>query len=179
MNFRQLSATLVLAGIFLLVGCDQPLNQASLNKAKSSYDLAVQSGVLGQPYPREFNAMFPNAMNGISYYTGLAGPSKWGSKASFHSRYVIKMEAAVEFDSARTNIVSMSVPTFYLYELPKIVPSKDGLHQPSIQINQLATFSGDSWHRLVNAKGDFGVLGLTLETNKPVEGFDGAWKGFW
>ncbi len=44
--------------------------------------------------------------------------------------------------------------------------------------DQVAKLTSGDWKSLFEAHGDFHVLGITLETNKPVEGFDEAWKRF-
>ena len=171
MKARRLSETLICFSLLPLIGCDKALDETSIKSTTKNYDVAIESGVRGQFYPRDFNRLFPGAMNIISYYTGEVGPSKWVSKASLYGKYVLMMVASIEFDRARTNILSMGQPDFSLVELSKITPNKDPTRQPSVQTGTLARFSADSWHRLVETKGDFSALGIALETNRPVEGF--------
>jgi hypothetical protein len=138
------------------------------------YDAAIQSGVSGQSYPGQFNKLFPGAKNTISYYTGVVGPSSWTSSIGLHGRYVFAMNLSIAFDKTRTKIVSYGSPTFYLYEIPKIDQKPN--ENPYLHVNQMTTFSGDSWDRLVKAKGALSILGITLKTNKPVEGFEAYWR---
>jgi hypothetical protein len=140
----------------------------------SKYDAAIQSGVRGTSYPGQFNRLFPGANNVISYYTGIIGPSTWTSSIGLYGRYVLSLHLSIEFDDSRTKIVSYGPPTFVLDEYPKIDMKPN--ENPYIHINRITTFSEDSWARLVDAKGDFRVLGLTLETNNPVEGFEANWR---
>jgi hypothetical protein len=49
---------------------------------------------------------------------------------------------------------------------------------PYIHVNQLTTFSSETWSNLLEAKGDLAILGLKIETNKPVRGFDENWRRF-
>jgi hypothetical protein len=151
-------------------------NETSIKATMSSFDAAIQSGVRGHFCPGEFNRLFPDAFNTISYYNGLAGKPNWYSKAGLHRRYVLKMEVEIELDSARTDIRSTGLPRLYLYEFTNISFRSNGA--PRIQGQQLATLSSDDWRRLVDAHGDFRGLGITLETNKPVEGFEEAWTKF-
>jgi hypothetical protein len=161
----------IVAELLLATGCTQ-----SLQSTMKNYELAVRSGINGKLYPGEFNRLFPGSVNNISYYTGIAGPCSWTSQIGLHNRYVFRMQHTIELDSTRTNIVSTGAPTFYLYELPKLILQKNASYGG--QVNQIRTFSADSWRRLVDAKGDFGVLGIVLKTNEPVENFDAAWRRF-
>jgi len=179
MKAPRLSETLICVALLVLVGCDKAVDETSIKRTTKNYEVAIESGVRGQSYPRDFNRLFPGAMNIISYYTGEVGHPRWGSKAGLFGRYVLLMVAPIELDNARTNITSMGQPEFSLIELSKITPNKDPTRQPSVQTKGVARFSADSWHRLVEAKGDFGPLGIALETNKPVEGFEAVWPKFW
>jgi len=147
-----------------------------LNQVSSNYDAAIQSGIHGNSYPAEFNKLFPGDQNIISYYTGGAGAPAWTSSAGLYGRYVFRMHLSIALDRSRTNIISYGPPTFYLYELPKITFSSNS--NPYIQINQITTFSTQTWAQLLEAKGDFTVLGIVLKTNEPVKGFKDNWNRF-
>lgn len=154
-----------------------PFDQASVKAAVNNYNLAIQSGVRGPSYPGQFNTLFPNAVNGISYYTGAIGQPKWYSKTGLYGRYVMRMFGEIKLDQARTNIVSMEPPSFDMYELTNItVNPKNG--SPQMYGQEKLKFSLETWQRLVAAKGDFRALGISVETNKPVEGFEKAWQRF-
>jgi hypothetical protein len=151
-------------------------SESTIKKLKSGYDQAIQSRIDRTLHPGEFNRMFPGSDNGISYYTGLVGPSSWTSQIGLHDRYVFKMNHPIEMNSAKTAIVATGEPTFYLYELTKIALKPNGTF--GVTINQMRTFSAHDWRRLVAAKGDFGVLGIVLNTNNPVANFEAAWRKF-
>jgi hypothetical protein len=174
MKLQLLAAAFILGGVILFSSCEQPVDEASVITAMKNYNLAIQSGVHGSSYCGEFNRLFPGAQNLISYYSGAVGPSSWSSAAGLYGRYVLKMVLAIQLDAARTNIVSTGSPTFYLYEFEKVTFRADGA--PIIEGRQMTTFSADGWRHLVEAKGDFGSLGIMLETNKPVQGFEDAWR---
>lgn len=141
-----------------------------------NYEKAIQSGVQGPSYPEQFNKLYPGTQNIISYYTGKAGPPSWTSSIGLYGRYVLKVHLSIQLDKERTNILSYGVPTFYLYELPKITLRTNA--SPYIQLNQITTFSTETWSRLLEAKGDLQISGFNLETNKPVQGFDANWRTF-
>ena len=136
MNIRILSTALAL-NTLLLLSCKQaiePLNKASGKTTVNGYDLAIQSGVRGSMYPREFNRLFPNALNVISYYTGIVGQPAWTNAVGLYNRYVFKLHLTIELDSARTNIVSTGPPAFYLYEFTKMDVRTNT--EPYIHLNQ-------------------------------------------
>jgi hypothetical protein len=178
MIIRIASTPLLLAGLLLLFGCKRSVESLNtpLIKTMNNYDLAIQSGVRGSMYPREFNRLFPNAINVISYYTGEIGPPTWTSSIGLYNRYVFKLRLSIELDSARTNIISTGPPTFYLYEIPKIDVRPNA--EPYIHLQQLGEFSADAWRRLVEANGDFSALGVVLQTNNPVQDFEDNWRRF-
>ncbi len=178
MIIRILSTALTLA-LLVLVSCKkttEPVDKASSETTVDGYDLAIQSGVRGSLYPREFNRFFPNAINVISYYTGEVGQPAWTSAIGLHNRYVFKLHLTIELDSARTNIVSTGPPAFYLYEFTKIDFRTNA--EPYIHLKQLGEFSADAWRRFVEANCDFSALGIALETNNPVQGFEDTWRRF-
>ncbi len=162
------------------ISCDKTDRSTQSNETTranlSDYDLVIQSGVHGDSYPGEFNRVFPNAVNGISYFTGVVGDPQWNSKASLYRRYVLKMQLNIKLDSTRTKIISTGPPILYLYEFTDITFRSNGT--PKIQGRQLATLSPDDWRRVFEAHGDFQALGITIETNKPVENFEQHVKKF-
>lgn len=174
----RLSLAVFVLALCLASGCKQSglPTLLELTNMTNSYNAAIESGVRGQSFPGQFNRLFPGARNVISYYTGVVGPSTWTSSIGLHDRYVFRMHLSVQFDEPRTNILSYGAPTFYLYELPKITVKPN--ENPYITINQIANFSADSWALLLKAKGDFRVLGIALQTNNPVEGFEPNWRAF-
>jgi hypothetical protein len=180
MKIRLQWNVFVCGAALALVSCNKADRSTQLNETTktnmSDYDFAIQSGVHGDSYPGEFNQLFPNAVNGISYYTGVVGNPQWNSKAHLFRRYVLKMQLNITLDSTRTKIVSTGPPSLYLYEFTAITFRSNGT--PKIQGRQLATLSSDNWRRLFAAHGDFQTLGITIETNKPVENFEATWERF-
>jgi hypothetical protein len=181
MKIRLLSSVLAFTGIVLLVGCQRAhtpaqFDEAAIKTMTNNYNIAVQSAVHGHSYPAQFNNLFPNAVNGISYYTGEIGRPKWYSKAGLYGRYVLRMYCEIELDEARTNIVSMGSPDFDMCELTNITLNPSG--SAKMQPHATAKFSLNTWQHLIDAKGDFHALGIELETNKAVEHFEEVWRKF-
>jgi hypothetical protein len=172
---------LAFTGIALLTACNRSSDSMSFSEAymkaqKNNYDMAIQSGLQGNSIPGQFNRLFPNAVNGISYYTGEIGSSKWYSKTGLYGRYVVRMFCEIKLDKARTNIISMGPPGFDMGELTKITLNPNG--STSIQTRPVAPISLDTWQRLVDAKGNFQAVGIILKTNQPVENFEAVWRKF-
>ena len=186
MQTRYPLTVFICAGLLSLLSCNgtnKPasnlppgFDEASIRAAQQKYNAAIQSGIHGISYPGQFNRLFPGASNGISYYTGVVGKPKWYSKIGLNRRYVLRLFVDIELDGARTNIVSTGPPSGDLCELTSITPHPSGAM--SIAAGKGWKLTSDDWKRLFEAHGDFGVLGITLETNKPVEGFDAAWWKF-
>jgi hypothetical protein len=168
---KRLPISFVCACLLLIGACACKKRGGS---PMDDYKLAVISALNGNGYPAEFNRLYPGASNIISYFTGAIGQPAWTSSIGLHDRYVLKMHHIIEFGKARTNIVSSGSPMFYLYEVPSITPRTNGGF--NYQMRDIATFGLNGWRRLVESKGDFSILGITLETNKPVEHFQEAWS---
>jgi hypothetical protein len=157
MRSQPFSLTLSFPIVAFLIGCGQCLDTALQN-----HDLAIKSGIDGESYPGEFNREL--------------GPTSWVSTVGLYGRYVLRMQVPIELNHKRDKIVSVGTPKFYLYEFTNIAPRGNDAY--SIETRQMDTFSADKWHRLVAAKGDFGALGMLLETNKPLGGFESAFRTF-
>jgi hypothetical protein len=175
MNARLKNALWVIAMSLYLCGCDRMVNQTG---GKMGYNLAVNSAISGNGYAGEFNRVFPDSKNTISYYDGTVGPTRWTSSIGLYGRYVLCVTFPITLDFERTNVVSEGVPEFYLYELPKITDQGGGSYY--LEINQFPreTFTLETWKRLVLANGIFADVGIVLETNKPIANFASAWRTF-
>jgi hypothetical protein len=186
MTIRYPWAVYICVGLLTLSSCEKPnklannpspgFDNTSIKAMQTNYNMAVQTGIRGHSYPGQFNELFPDAVNGISYFTGVIGTPKWYSKAGLYRRYVLRMFVDIELDTNRTTIISNGLPSGDLCELTSITVRTNG--SLGIGINQVAKLTSENWIRLFESHGDFRVLGITLETNKPVEGFDAAWKRF-
>jgi hypothetical protein len=184
MHARSLLKALISLFPLCIAGCRERtpptvvLNPQTVHRMQDNYNIALQSGIHGQLYPGQFNRLFPQADNVISYYSGEAGQPRWTSSVGEFGRYVFRMTVLVDFDAARTNIVSTGKPSFYLYEILSIGTTPNG--RPYLNINQLTKdpLSSSSWRHLLESKGDFSVLGFSLKTNAPVSGFESFWRSF-
>src|ERR1700749_2782651 len=125
-SVRPIAVVMLLTA--LCAGCHRELGSPEKKPGQitDNYDQAVRSGVSEVSYSKEFNQLFTNAINGISYYSGESGQPRWYSKAGLYGRYVIRMYAPIKLDAPRTRIISMDAPAFDIYEIRKIQPAPSG-----------------------------------------------------
>jgi hypothetical protein len=181
--------TLTLAFAVGPIGCTTPSSTSPMTaqdatRAMERYNAAITSGTHGEAYPGQFNQLYPNCVNFISYYSGQIGTPSWTSTAGLYQRYLLTMQVPIRLNAARTKVVAADNPKFYLDEFLSVTPGKvtvtfgaNGQISTSGR-NRIATFEAGQWSRLFKSRGDFGALGITLETNKPVQGFETSWRKF-
>ena len=131
---------------------------------------AVTNGVAELDVAKDFDALFPNAEHFISYYTGTKGDPTWNSKVGLHGRYVLTAKFGIGFDDSRTHPVAEGDPVFYLVELDDIRENGYGYTDRQIQ------FGLKEWNLLKESSGDFSVIGYPMTKDKPLDGFDKAWR---
>jgi len=119
---------------------------------------------------KDFDALFPDAEHFISYYTGTKGDPTWNSKVGLNGRYVLTMKFGIGFDDSRTHPVREGDPVFYLVELDNIRENGYGYTDRQIQ------FGLEEWNQLKASSGDFSVIGYPMKKEKPIDGFDEAWR---
>src|SRR5437660_1287689 len=140
------------------------------------YAEALKDGKKTIPYAREFNELFPKAWNFYSYYTGEARTPVWNSMVGLYGRYTLTMRVDVSFDKSRKKVVSYGKPKFQLLEVEEIEPLPQGRAEIHLRTEGQRDFGEEEWKKLVEAKGDFEAIGITLIKDKPVKGFDQHWK---
>lgn len=123
---------------------------------------------------REFDALFPNATHFISYWTGTHGDPMWNSEIGLHGRYILAMQADIDLNLIRSRVSNFGPPKFYLSEVESVEHMVDG--RSAIKQREVAGHlcDGADWEKLVNAHGDFHVLGIDLKIDQPVPGFERA-----
>jgi hypothetical protein len=119
-----------------------------------------------------------------AYYADPNSPVKWRLSAGLHRRYLMVMETDIvfaEMDPETKEAItpgSHEEPVFSLWEVrdvsisPKFVIFRERF---ALAVREkVKTFTKDEWEKLVEADGDFGVLGIELKKNDPVPDFDRA-----
>jgi hypothetical protein len=139
----------------------------------SDYVETAQSGIKTLPWPKEMEQLFGDGDHFITHYGFSPGPKEWNSEVFFGGRYTLTLQVDVVIEG-RTVAKSISPPKFYLSEVEKVVVDNGGAG---------ANFSGQwvldeaQWKKLVQAKGDWSVIGIPVKTNSPVPGFENYVKG--
>jgi len=146
------------------------------------YKTTVRNGIKTVPHVQEIKAIFPNALTDhfITHYGfDKNKPKTWNTIVYFGGRYELKYKVDLMVDYKNDRIgKTVGKPKFFLWEVEKVfAASPDGsvggtYKAPGHQ------FGEDEWNKIVAAKGDFSVIGITLNTNSPIPSFDNYVHGW-
>lgn len=167
-----------LLGAFLLTfalslsGC-RPLGM-------EDYKQTVRSGLQTMPWPLEIEQLFGDADHFITHWGfDTPGPRQWQTEVYFGGRFQLTMTVETEVDYQKRRIVRTVAPSqFYLFSIGRIKPGPGG-GVSSFDSGQWR-FGEAEWKKLVAAKGDWSVIGITIGETNPVPNFDKlveAWRG--
>jgi len=138
------------------------------------YIETLQSGIETLGWPREMEVLFGDADHSITHYGFSSEPRQWNSDVYIYGRYTLALTVEVNVDYKHNKIAgAASSPKFYLCRVSEIVEGGKG-----------ANFAGQwildeaKWRQLVQAGGDFSAIGIPIETNNPVGGFDAYVRGY-
>lgn len=137
------------------------------------YVETMQSGIATLTWPREMEKLFGDADHFITHYGFSSGSKRWTSKVYIYGRYELALSVEVAIDYRHNRIAgAASSPVFYLWRVSEIVNDGKGANFAGQWI-----FHEDKWKQLVQTGGDFSAIGITVETNNPVGGFDAYVQG--
>jgi hypothetical protein len=127
----------------------------------------------------------PNGTAQNIVYLEPSSPVKWRLSAGLHKRYLFVMETHIVFakiDPETGEVIapgSHDQPAFSLWEVSSVstplVLFQKRYALPS-SLSQIKTLSTQEWKRLVNAQGDFALLGIQLKKGDPVPNFELAFR---
>jgi len=189
---RALFTIVALSAVF--VGCDSkqtwPVSESAVKKVRSEYDAALADATNAVPYATDFARLFPGAASYLSYFTGLAGSSSLVMENLLFDRYQLIMKVPVTFDTSRRKVHTFAEPEFLLLEISQVTVERrvgrdpDGnpvtaeiLH-PGKSGDRSLRFGAVEWKKVVEARGDFSVIGFKVLTNSPASGFDDLRKNW-
>jgi hypothetical protein len=141
--------------------------EAALNQVKFlTLDAADRSKI---PHVADFLALYPHA---TVRYLSFAGSDFPGLSLDtmLHDRYVLNLRLPVHYAADGTRIDRYGDPAFFLVEVESVTTTGGRLAEISYGDQQLH-FGEVEWKKLLAAKGDFSVLGQTLEKVRPVPDF--------
>jgi len=143
---------------------------------RSPYQSLLLAGKKQLPCVAEFVSLYPDSRHLASYMTGVAGPPTWTSTAGIDGRYILRMEMRVTPNRSLSGFSGSGNPQFTLQEITQVVV--DSAHRSTAVYPGAMSlaFGLDEWKKLVAAKGDLSVLGITEIKDQPVPNFDGSWQ---
>jgi len=148
---------------------------STLKNLEKNYRKALGDGLKTIPVAREFQKIFPGAINSYSYYTGEVGPTILNCRIGLYGRYELKFKVRVSLNETRKKVMDYTGADFYLAEIESINRLDDGRFYISYG-NLHRRFGAKEWEKLFKARGDFTVLGIKLIMDKPVPNFEAWWE---
>jgi hypothetical protein len=137
---------------------------------EASYRQLVQSGFGVVPFANDFERLWPDAYHTIGSGEFADGSRQWNSEALFAGRYWLHAVAHVRVSADQKQILSMDAgPRFILHEI-EAVNRESGSFSTTFR-NQWE-FDHGSWSKVVDADGDFSVIGIQLDLSHPVPDFE-------
>jgi hypothetical protein len=135
-------------------------------------ELMLVNGLRTIPYLRDFNRTFTNCFEHRWYSHEPTIPHRWKWQAPLYGRYALGMLVPFRIDATLTNVVSHDPPEFHFMEYYE---SHERDRSPN-HYREIRTFGAPEWKRFLDAGGDLSAIGIKIETNSPVPGFERRWR---
>jgi hypothetical protein len=136
--------------------------------------VAIRSGCDKIPQVRQIDRILGNAVHRVSSRMGhdqVVGRYEWSSEVYFGGRYELVMWVDVEVDQRSSEISTiLDAPKFRLLEVGRVDLSSE--RGPSISYQGQREFNAAEWERVVEADGDFSVIGIEINNSQPIANFD-------
>ena len=133
-----------------------------------SQEKMVRSGYQIISEAQQIDELFSPAWHQLSNYDE-PDIAEWQTDAFFGGRYELEMCVSVRIDRHTGRVIEVvGEPRFGLMEVEKIVDSRE----VSYNGNNQHQFGIREWQRVVAAQGDFSAIGIHLDRDHPVPGFD-------
>ncbi len=95
--------------------------------------------------------------------------AEWQTEAAFAGKYELTMTVRVRIDRRSGRVTEViGEPHFYFREIAEIINSHGAKYRPA----NGREFGLEQWRQVVRAKRDFSVIGIALDRNNPIPGFD-------
>lgn len=159
--------TILWAGVILMTA-----SCSDINFTMEGYKQAVLSGLEQIPEARQMDELFgkSNVDHFISYHGSLDAGSTWNSEVFFADRYRLTMQVPVKMGRSFNEVLDvLGKPKFWLIEVTSIDISERSadVKEPT----NLNPFGLDQWEKVLEAEGNFSVLGIEFKKDQPVRGF--------
>ena len=120
------------------------------------------------PYLSELVRLFPQAEVNYRNFSGAFG---FDVAVDLFERYEFQMQLPARFDSSHQSVTGYGEPRFHLREVDRVETRKNRTGVTWYKPAGERTFGSPEWRRIVEGGGDFGVIGYSMITNRPVAGF--------
>jgi hypothetical protein len=131
----------------------------------------VQSGYAAVPEAKQIDDLFGPAWHGVYNYTE-PDTVEWQTKAQFGGRYELSMIVPLQVNRRTGKIRQvLGKPRFLLYSIINVQLRPDGTVD-QVRFGESKELSPADWEKVVAAKGDFSVIGLSIVRGKPVANFN-------
>jgi hypothetical protein len=131
-------------------------------------DSALDTARSSAPYLSDFLRLFPKAEVRYSNFDNSIG---FDVEVDLYERYELVMQLPAVFDAPHRKVIGYGEPRFYLMEAVSVKRNKSGIAETSLNPAGDRKFGPAQWKRIVEADGNFAVIGYTMLTNQPVPGF--------
>ena len=159
---KKVTILLIALPLLYFISCVSEITCAAI-----SYDKTVEEGLKNNKYIQEFNGLYPNSYNHISYFTGNEKlPPLWNSETIIYERYRLTMQMSIRHNMGGT-ITKSEDPKYYLTEIIDVEIMKDG--RISYEEKGITHFSKKEWLNLFKNKGNYSNMGLELKKNQPIK----------
>jgi hypothetical protein len=146
-------------------GCGPPISAFPAGM----YKKANQDAFVKIPQACEIERVFGNANHNLSADHGGISDGQWKTDAYFADRYVLHFSVDIKVDCDRGTVLSVSdQPTMFIEEYERL--DDDNGRWVGYGGKQFRLTAAD-WKKVVDAGGDFSVIGVTIIKDRPVQNF--------
>lgn len=147
-----------------------------VNVNVANYNRAIQSGLDTIPEARQIEEVLGEAHHSISYHGSRSVGNDWNTEVYLYGRYELLMQVPVRMGYQFDEVLEVAgEPQFYLLEVQSIEYYGND-RRPGASYAQgdewPYPFGAEEWAKVYAADGDFSVIGIELNKEAPVDGFE-------
>jgi hypothetical protein len=165
---------MIMTTLKVFIVCGTAIFLCGCSPSMDDYKKTVRDGIKTVPHVEEIRQLFPNAPTDhfiTQYGFDKNVPVTWNTVVYFYGRYQLDYQVDVIVDYKNNRISHVQgVPVFRLAEIVLNHPVSNRPVENTFASGHII-YEKD-WKKIVAAKGDFSVVGISLITNSPVAGFD-------
>jgi hypothetical protein len=138
------------------------------------YKSAVEDGIKTVPHIDEIKRIFTNEPT--DHFITQFGfherePVMWNTEVFFGGQYIFTYQVYVAVDYAKYQITkTVGAPKFSLVRVNRVFEETSG--NTGADFSEDYKFDEAAWEKIVANHGDFSVIGIRIDTNHYIQGFD-------